>query len=82
MAVNRITIGEGGRVVIPAEYRKAMQLKTGDELVVRMKDGELHLFSQQQAFKRLQALAQKHRPKHIKSMTDDFLAYRKQDSGD
>lgn len=83
MAKNCITMGEGGRIVIPAAYRKAMQLKVGDELVVHMKDGELRLLQQQQAFKRFQQeMIKTKRRLGIKSMTDDFLAYRKIDSRD
>lgn len=83
MAKNSVTLGEGGRVVIPAAYRKAMQLKVGDELVLRMKDGELRIFRQQEALRRLQEKMRKVKRKlGIKSMTDDFLAYRKIDSRD
>ena len=35
----RTTIGPGGRVVIPAAYRKALEVKEGDYIVMHM-DGE------------------------------------------
>jgi AbrB family looped-hinge helix DNA binding protein len=74
----RVTIGEGGRFVIPAAYRKALHVKPGDELVVRLDDGEIRIFNQKQALKRIREAVKRH--KHGKNMTDDFLAFRKKDS--
>ena len=31
---------DGGRVVIPAEYRKAIEIKVGDEVIMVLKEGE------------------------------------------
>lgn len=81
MQEQRIKIGEGGRIVIPVDCRKALNVKAGDELIVRIEDGELRLFRQTEALKRIQATL-KHKLGHIPSITDDFLAFRKQDSGE
>src|SRR5207248_1536702 len=40
MDVTHVKLGEGGRVVIPAEYRKALGVKPGDDIVLRLQDGE------------------------------------------
>jgi AbrB family looped-hinge helix DNA binding protein len=77
----RITIGEGGRLVIPVKYRKAMQIKPGDELIVKLEDGELRLFQQKQALENLRKAFRKNRDKNIKNYTDEFLEFRKRDSG-
>lgn len=84
---HRVRIGEGGRVIIPAPYRRAMGVQPGDELIIHMYDGELRLFSQAEALKRLRAAV---KPAHGKAReskasanrTDDFLAFRKKDSGE
>jgi AbrB family looped-hinge helix DNA binding protein len=39
------TIAEGGRIVIPAGYRRALGLKVGDEVILRMADGEVHVLT-------------------------------------
>ncbi|MBS0350396.1 MAG: AbrB/MazE/SpoVT family DNA-binding domain-containing protein [Proteobacteria bacterium] len=44
---------QGGRLIIPAAYRKALNLHTGDELIMRIEDGELRLFRQSQALQRI-----------------------------
>ena len=54
------TIAEGGRIVIPADYRRALGLKVGDEIILRMADGEVHILTRRQAIKKTQALVRKH----------------------
>lgn len=72
-------IGEGGRLIIPAAYRKALGLHVGDELIIRLEAGEIRLFRQSQAIQRIRAVAKKHALKR-KSYTDDFLTIRKKDA--
>ena len=50
-----LQLGPGGRVVIPAVFRKAMQVKEGDRLMARVVDGELRLITPEMAIR----LAQK-----------------------
>lgn len=45
----RTKIGEGGRIVLPAEYRKALGLKPGDEVVLVLREGEVRLLTPKQA---------------------------------
>jgi len=45
-------IAEGGRIVIPAGYRRALGLKVGDEVILRMADGEVHILTRRQAIKK------------------------------
>lgn len=80
MQEHRIKIGEGGRVVIPAIYRKAIGINPGDELVILVQDGELRLFQQKQALKRIRKAVSK--TKHKSSYVDDFLFVRRKDSGE
>lgn len=55
-------IAEGGRVVIPAPYREALGIGPGDEVVLRLMDGELRLYSRKEAVRRAQAWAQSLNP--------------------
>lgn len=74
-------ISEGGRLIIPAAYRKALNIHTGDELIIRLQDGEIRLFRQAQAIERIRTATRKlaKQGKRI-SQTDAFLVFRKQDS--
>ena len=42
----RLRVNENGRVVIPAAFRKALGIKVGDEVVLRVQDGELRITTQ------------------------------------
>lgn len=55
-------LGEGGRVVIPAEYRKALGLKPGDEIILLLEEGEVRLLTPQRAVQRAQALVRRYIP--------------------
>ena len=48
------TVGENGRIVIPAAFRKALGIKKGDRLLVRLEDGEVRVYSYEQALRRTQ----------------------------
>jgi AbrB family looped-hinge helix DNA binding protein len=69
-------IAEGGRVVIPADYRRVLGLKVGDEVIVRVADGEVHILTPAQALKKARALVRKHVPKQ-KSLVRELLRERR-----
>ena len=56
MSSSMTTIGEGGRIVIPAQYRKALKLKTGDKLIVLFEDGALRVLTREKAVKEAQEM--------------------------
>ncbi|GAB4207673.1 MAG: hypothetical protein Fur006_65760 [Coleofasciculaceae cyanobacterium] len=72
-------ISEGGRVVIPAEYRKQLGLEVGDEVIVRLVDGEIRIFTLAQAIQRAQAWVRSFTPEG-KSLVDELIAERRQES--
>jgi AbrB family looped-hinge helix DNA binding protein len=45
-------LNANGRVVIPAAVRKALDLRAGDELIIRVEDGELRMSTRRQALAR------------------------------
>lgn len=49
-------IASGGRIVIPAEFRKELGAQVGDEVILRMHDGEVHIMTRLQAIRKAQAL--------------------------
>ncbi|MBN9564641.1 MAG: AbrB/MazE/SpoVT family DNA-binding domain-containing protein [Alphaproteobacteria bacterium] len=60
----RARIGKGGRIVIPAEYRRELQLETGEEIILYLENGELSAFTLKHAIKQAQSIVKKHNPKN------------------
>ena len=75
----KTTIGEGGRVVIPAEFRKSMGLKHGDEIIVSMKDGDIRISTLAQAVRRAQDLVRRYVPDDV-SLVDDLIEERRREA--
>lgn len=71
----RAKLGNNGRVVIPAEYRKRLHLVPGEDLVLRLEKNGLHLMSLKQSIKQAQAKVKKHNPHGI-SLVDSLKQTR------
>jgi len=71
----RLRLNENGRVVIPADFRKALGVRAGDELVLRMEDDELHITTQKRRLERARRLLRKY-VKPGKSLVDELIAER------
>lgn len=76
MPVETAQISENGRIVIPAAYRKAMGLKGGEVVTIRMDEDGLHIQSQAQAIKRAQAIVRKY-VSADRSLSDELVAERR-----
>jgi AbrB family looped-hinge helix DNA binding protein len=73
----RVRLNENGRVVIPASYRKALGIKAGDEVILRMEDEGLRITT----MKRKIELAQRRVRKYVKpgvSLVDELIAERRE----
>lgn len=70
---------EGGRVVIPVEYRQALGLQVGDELIMRLEGGEVRIFTPRQAVKHAQELVRHYIPQG-RLLSDELLAERRSES--
>lgn len=74
----KAVIGEGGRLVIPAEMRKLMEIGPGDTVSLRIEDGALRVVSPKMALRRIQEIARRlKRPGQ--SVVDEFLADRREE---
>lgn len=71
----RMRINENGRVVIPASFRKALGIKVGDEVVLRIEDDELRITTLKGRVERAQRLVRKH-VKPGTSLVDELIAER------
>jgi AbrB family looped-hinge helix DNA binding protein len=72
----QLRIGDGGRVVIPAEMRAALGVKPGDTLIARVVGGELSLMSQKAAVRRAQDMVRRVVPEGV-SLVDALIAERR-----
>jgi AbrB family looped-hinge helix DNA binding protein len=52
MTAHRARIAEGGRVVIPAEFRRQLDLQPGAEVILDVTDGDLRIRSLRRAIER------------------------------
>ena len=74
-----LKLGPDGRVLIPADWRQAMELKENDTLVAYLEDGELKLHGSQVGVRKTQALARKLlRPGP--SLVDELIADRREEA--
>jgi AbrB family looped-hinge helix DNA binding protein len=72
----RSRVNENGRVVIPAAFRKAMGIKIGDEVVLRIEDDELRISTLKRRIERAQRLVRQH-VKPGTSLVDELIAERR-----
>lgn len=79
MSEIKTKLGEGGRLVIPAEYRKALGLKPGDEVVLVLEEGEVRLLTLRRAIQRAQALVRRYIPEG-RRLTEELLQNRREEA--
>jgi AbrB family looped-hinge helix DNA binding protein len=79
MAARHVRIAPGGRVVIPAEFRKALGLAVGDDLVIELKEGELQLRSLDAAIRRVQDMVRRYVPEGV-SLADELIRERREEA--
>ena len=72
-------VAAGGRIVIPAAYRKALGIKPGDDVVLQLESEEIRLYSRKQALRRLQDRVAKAIPRNV-SLADELLRERKEEA--
>lgn len=75
MLETRTRLQEGGKLVIPATYRKALNLSQGEELVLRIQNNELRIAPASQALGRARSLVKKHVRR--KTLAAELIAERR-----
>ena len=73
-------MGQGGRIVIPANYRKALGLKPGDVVVLALEEEEVRIITPSRAVQRAQALVRRYVPEG-RSLVEELLAERRMETG-
>ncbi len=77
---SRVQIDKGGRLVVPVELRRALKIKSGDELLIRLEKNSLRLIPIQQAVSLAQQSVKRYAPKGV-SQVDELIEERKEEAG-
>jgi AbrB family looped-hinge helix DNA binding protein len=72
-------ITEGGRIVIPSFIRKELHLNVGEEVVLKVKSGEIHISTLKQTIKSAQASVRRYN-KQKTSLKDALIAERRSEA--
>ncbi len=72
-------IAAGGRIVIPAEYRRQLGVDVGDDVILRLVGGEIHILSRSEAIRKAQALVRKSVPAG-RSLVRELLRERRKEA--
>ena len=70
----------GGRLVVPANLRKALKSKTGDEIIVRLENDSIRLIPMHQAVSLAQTIVRQYAPQGV-SLVDELIKARRQEAG-
>ncbi len=74
-------LSQGGRIVIPAKYRKAIGLEIGDEVVMRVEHGEITLSVIQRSIERAQDTVRQYVAKN-RSLVKELISERRKAAKD
>ena len=79
MSTVRTRIAPGGRVVIPVDFRRALGLHDGDNVILRLDEGEVRILSAREAIKRAQDLVARYVPAD-RSLADELIDERRREA--
>ena len=77
MEETRARVNENGRVVIPASFRKALGIDTGDEVILRIEDDELSISTLKQRIERARRSVRRYVKPGL-SLADELIAERRE----
>ncbi|TAK24434.1 MAG: AbrB/MazE/SpoVT family DNA-binding domain-containing protein [Chloroflexota bacterium] len=72
-------LGEGGRLVIPADMRRAMGVESGDVLLLSLDEIGLRVMTRNHALARAQEMMRALVPANV-SLTDELIADRRREA--
>ena len=79
MSEVRTKIGPGGRVVIPARFRKRIGVDVGDEVVLVLDGESVRLLTPRQAVKQAQAIVRRYIPAADR-LADELIEDRRREA--
>ena len=73
----RLKVNENGRVVIPVEFRRALGVDAGDEVILTWKDDEIRITTHRRRIERAQRRARQYVKPGV-SLSDELVAERRE----
>lgn len=71
---------DGGRLLLPADIRRAMGLKPGDTVSLRLDGERLEVRSTRAIVREIQEMLKPFRPKEGESIVDELIAERRREA--
>ena len=72
-------LGQGGRIVIPTEYRRELGVEPGDEIILHLDEEGLRLYTPAQAVARAQSLVQRY-VQEERSLSEELISERREEA--
>ncbi len=72
-------LNANGRIVVPAAVRRALDLRPGDELIMRVENGELRLSTRRQALARARRMIRRYVPSD-EDLTQSLIDHRRREA--
>lgn len=79
MAQVRTRVADGGRIVLPAEYRRALGIQVGDEVVLRLEGETVRVLTRRQAIREAQEIVRRYVPAD-RSLADELIEERRREA--
>ena len=79
METTTVKLGKSGRLVLPVQFRRALGVEPGDELILALDKGELRIFTRGEAIRRAQRLVRRYIPSD-RSLVDELIHERRAES--
>ena len=67
---------DGGRLILPVEYRRTLNINPGDSVVIELDGDELRVRSRDAGLRRIQERLRKYIPEGV-SLADELIADRR-----
>ena len=72
-------LGKGGRIVIPAEYRRELGVEPGDKIILHLDEEGLRVYTPAQAVARAQSLVRRYVPKE-RNLSEELISERREEA--
>ena len=74
-----VKIDISGRLVLPVQFRRALGIEPGDELILALEQRELRIFTRGEAIRRAQELVRRYIPGD-RSLVEELIQERRAES--